>query len=416
MTDSKEVDVLIIGGGPAGLSAAIVCARNGLKTILVEKKRFPVDKACGEGLMPAGVQSLISLGASKYLSSKDYQPFSGVLYRLEGEPPAAGLFESGEGWGIRRTALSNALFRAAKEHQSLSFLEGEPAAPHHLDRKQITVTVGDMHITPRLLIGADGRSSRVRKWAELAGKSQYPFRWGAVQHFPVKPWSRMVEVYWGNGVEAYITPVSSGEISLAFLWDRRRISKVYAKGSLFKSFLESFPTLKNRLGGVEPTSPIMAAGPLEQKTTAVVSDQILLTGDAAGYLDAITGEGISLALSSAFAIEEYVVPLFTTKTMKKSHIKKEDLTGYEEAYKKIVKPYQQTTRLALILARNPAIQKFSIRTLRKRPQLFQHFLSSNMGLKPVFPGIVHLIRLLIFNNPNPGFSSPRSESSKKRAY
>jgi menaquinone-9 beta-reductase len=403
MPSYNEVDILIIGGGPAGLAAGIVFARNGLRTILIEKKRFPVDKACGEGLMPVGVQSLYELGAQSFLSKADFQPFKGVQYQIEGGQSASGLFSNGEGWGIRRTILSQALLNSALKHPALEIVEGEQATLHHLTENQLEIAVGKTVYKPRLVVGADGRSSSVRKWAGITGKPQSPYRWGAVQHFPTAPWSEMVEVHWGKDVEAYITPVGPEEISLAFLWDRRRFSMPGPKKNYYNSLMGSFRELQDRLAGAQPSSPILAAGPLEQPAQSVTAEGILLAGDAAGYLDAITGEGLSLAFASALALEELVVPLFLENGAKGKIISKRDLRKYADEHKRILRAYLNVTQLVLFLARHPTFLKSAVTILDRKPNFFQHFLNANMGLAPLFPGFFQMIRMLMSNNSSAGY-------------
>jgi flavin-dependent dehydrogenase len=105
-----------------------------------------------------------------------------------------------------------------------------------------------------------------------------------------------------------------------------------------------------------------------------------LIGDAAGYLDAITGEGISLALAQALSLDTTVVPLLQDAAQPRRRLTTQDLQTYAHAYQTIVKPYYRVTHLVLTLSRYPAIAARIIRALGQRPEVFQHFLSANMGL------------------------------------
>ena len=94
------IDVLIVGGGPTGLGAAILAAEAGLHATILEPRPGPIDKACGEGLMPAAAAMLARMGASPAAS----HPFLGIRY-IDGESTAEGRFPQGPGLGVRRTAL-----------------------------------------------------------------------------------------------------------------------------------------------------------------------------------------------------------------------------------------------------------------------------------------------------------------------
>jgi menaquinone-9 beta-reductase len=401
MARVKKVDILVVGAGPAGLAAGIIFARSGLRTLVAEKKSLPADKACGEGLMPVGVESLKRLGASKFLSGQDYHPFYGVSYHLQGERSASATFHSGEGWGIRRMVLSEALLHAAQEHPSLEVLEKSGVAQISRSAKgRIEASVGSQTVSARLLVGADGRNSTVRKWAGLDMTSRSPKRWGVVQHYNVSPWNNLVEVYWGPGVEAYLTPISPAQVSLAFLWDRDRY-RLPGKGEqLFPLFLDLFPELKSRLKSAAPLGRVLGAGPLEQPAAGVISEGVLLIGDAGGYLDALTGEGLSTALASAEALRTSVVPVLVNNGEMGETIRKHDLKQYEKAHREIVRPYLQTTHLALFLSRKPTVLTLAMRALAAEPMLFQHFLSANMGLVPIIPGgrlLIHALAASLLN-------------------
>ena len=295
----RQVDVIIIGGGPAGLAAAIVLARSGLHSIVCERQAYPVDKVCGEGIMPTGVAHLQQLGIAPHLPADAVQPFTGIQYHSIHGYSAAARFIEGPGWGVKRQTLSTALFHRAGEFSNLEIRAATPAEPIEQTADGIVVQIAQERILTRLLIGADGLNSHVRRWAHLNGPRATCQRWGARQHFHMAPWSSNVEVYLNNGLEAYITPCHAEQVGVAFLWDRSRYQSVRGGQELMASLMQSFPEIEARLNGIQPTDIPRAIGPLQRKVNSVVADGVLLIGDAAGYLDAITGEGLSLAFANS---------------------------------------------------------------------------------------------------------------------
>lgn len=382
-----EVDVLIIGGGPAGLAAGIVCARNGLRTMICEKRSLPADKPCGEGVMPTGLAHLQRLGVKHYLREGDYFPFRGIRYvSPKGEMVSAD-FREGPGWGIPRLELSRALLQRGSELDCLDIRTKTQATPLHVkgtgERRRLWVKVANDFVSTRLLIGADGLNSPVRKWAGLKGDRGREQRWGIRQHFRIAPWCREVEVYWGEGLEAYITPCGDNLAGVAFLWDRERHNHLPGGERLMPALLDSFPTLKQRLRNSTATDTALAIGPMQRTSTHPITDGVILIGDAAGYLDALTGEGISLALAQALSLEETVVPVLLNSE-RRGILFAQELCAYKQAYQAIIRPYYQVTNLALWLSHHPTWIEQAIYLLRHQPTLFQSLLSANMGLLPLW--------------------------------
>ena len=382
-----EYDVIIIGGGPAGLSAGIVFASHALRTLVCEQKKLPADKVCGEGVMPTGLFALEKLQVKQKLQPDEYYPFIGVRYIMEGLPPVSAEFREGPGWGIRRTILSEAFLRRAKELEYLE-VRGELGEKVHSFRRMdgnIQVKVGDREYLTRLLVGADGLNSQVRRWAGLEGLPTSSRRWGARQHYLIRPWSQYVEVYWSHGLEAYITPCGEGMVGAAILWDRKQHPKVQGGQELVSALIREFPSLLERLDGAAVCGDLQATGPLSRQVRTPIADGVLLIGDAAGYRDAITGEGISLAATQALALENVVVPALKKKRFQM--ITADELCAYSRVFNRIYAPYARMTDLALFLSRHPKYARTAIHFLGKYPALFQHLLSVNMGKAPLWPGL-----------------------------
>lgn len=389
------VDVLVIGAGPAGLSAGIVFARHGLRTLVCDKRELPHDKACGEGIMPVGVTHLRRLGVTNYLLPHDYYPFLGIRYFSQQGACATGSFHEGPGWGILRLRLLSALLSRARQLPDLEIRTGVHVKYGGKAGNYPCIQVDEDQILARLVVGADGIHSRVRRWAGLQGQPPSIYRWGVRQHFAISPWSEYVEVHWEHGLEAYLTPCGQNLVGVTFLWDRNVWSKIPGGPEIFPFFLNKFPRLEQYLAGAAPVDRPRAIGPLQASARSVIHAGVLLIGDASGYLDALTGEGISLALAQALALEETVVPLLLGNTNHPEPLSVHDLSAYANAHRAIVTPYFRLTGLLLQLQRRPGLARRVIKALSRQPDLFQHLLSANMGLASPWPGFRKSLQLAL---------------------
>jgi flavin-dependent dehydrogenase len=271
------IDLLVAGGGPAGLATAIHGARAGLEVVVVERRRGVVDKACGEGLMPHAVRQLHSLGVHA-----EGKPFGGITY-IDGQRCVTARFRDGTGLGVRRTTLHGALLDAAAA-AGVKVLHGEIG-----DLSQDATSVRCGEFRARYLAAADGLHSPIRASLGLAGSSAGPRRFGIRRHHTMTPWTDCVQVYWAADAEAYVTPVADDCVGVAILTSRK---------GRFDEHLDAFPALKDRLRGHDHGHD-RAAGPLRQRVRSRTAGRVLLVGDAAGYVDALTGEGLGISFSAA---------------------------------------------------------------------------------------------------------------------
>jgi len=344
----RHTDVLIVGAGPAGVATALSLARRGIAACVIERRRGPLDKACGEGIAPAGVRALAALGVrTERLRAA---PFQGVRF-VEGALAIEGRFATGVGLGVRRTELSRELLEAANR-VGIEVALGCALTGFESSRGGIVArtSLGEFHA--RMLVGADGLASAVRKWAGLAMpvRSQ---RFGLRRHFRVAPWSALVEVHWRGNAEAYVTPVASDELGVAIL--------AHADGRSFEQQLATFPELAAKLDGAATVSETRGAGPFWQRARRRVKGGIALVGDAAGYTDAVTGEGITLALRTGDALARV-------------YAESGSPAEYERAWWKVTFEHRAFAALLGFAVTHPRARRAAFRALASKPILFERLL------------------------------------------
>ena len=272
-------DLIVAGGGPVGLATALYGVRAGLDVVVFEPRVGSIDKACGEGLMPGAVAALDDLGVHP-----DGQVLQGIRY-LAGTRCAQASFRAGAGRGVRRTTL-HASIRAAVDDAGVPVVQRSVT---RIDQDEHGVAVDGTR--GRYLVAADGLHSPTRRRLGLAVPATPVRRFGLRCHVEVPPWTSHVEVHWSGSAEAYVTPVAPDLVGVALLTTSRRP---------FEHQLAGFPALQERVAG-RSRSPVLGAGPLRQRVRRRVAGRVLLAGDASGYVDALTGEGIAVGLAQARA-------------------------------------------------------------------------------------------------------------------
>jgi len=316
MTDT---DVLVVGGGPVGLVAAIEARLAGLGAVVVEPRSGPVDKACGEGLMPGTIRALQRLGVDP-----DGHPLRGISYRARGHAVDHG-FRAGAGRGVRRTTLHAALRARADE------LGVERVAARVGDIVVTADNVEAAEVSARWLLACDGLHSTVRRLTglEVTDDKAGRRRFGLRRHYGVAPWTDLVEVHWARSAEAYVTPVAPDLVGVALLGPAR---------TGWEETLAALPELGEHLAGAPVVGSVLGAGPLRQRTTARTAGRVRLVGDASGYVDALTGEGLRVGFAQARA---------AVATL-------DDPAAYEQAWRRVTRDYRLLTSGLVAWATSPA--------------------------------------------------------------
>jgi flavin-dependent dehydrogenase len=332
--------VAIVGGGPVGLAAALFAARAGMYPILVEARDHDGDKACGEGLMP---------GVMPLLDSLDVHPpghdLLGVSYR-QGATQVDHFFPGTAGRGVRRTVLVETM-RAQADRWGVERIHARVTGlTQHSSGVRLHCAAAD-DLEADYVLACDGLHSTIARHLDLVIRpSRRARRYGLRQHFRRPPWSSMIEVHYAGDAELYITPVDEHTVGVAVLGP---------KGINLADAIARVPEVSEKFDGVSAASSLRGAGPFPYRARRAQVGRVLLVGDAAGYVDAITGEGLRVGFAQA---HEAIIALHAGNP-----------SSYPRRWRKVTREFRVMTRGLVVVASSP-LRHSIVPVSSKMPRLF----------------------------------------------
>jgi menaquinone-9 beta-reductase len=344
-----DTDVFVVGGGPAGLAAAIAARQHGLQVIVADCATPPIDKACGEGLMPDAQPALRQLGIT--ISSEDVGEFQGIKF-IGPESEVAASFPRGKGIGVRRTLLHQVLLDFALSLGVQIFWGTRVSMV-----SDTSVQMGHSIMRTRWVVGADGQHSRLRDWAGLSPAREHARRVGIRRHFQTGPWSDYVEIYWGSEGQAYVTPIGKKEICVALI-SRKKFSS-------FEAGIAHFPALARHLQNAPYTTSARGAVTVSRRLKSVVRGRVALIGEASGSVDAITGEGLAMAFRQAVVLGKALAA--------------DDLSLYKAAHRQISNLPALMAHSMLFMDKSSWVRRHALRAFAAEPALFERLLKVHVG-------------------------------------
>ena len=348
----KRTDIFIIGGGPAGLATAIAARNRGFDVTVADGAQPPIDKACGEGLMPDGRVALQELGIS--IPEEESHPFRGIRFVSSGLSTDAS-FPNGNGVGVRRTELHRIMATHA-ERAGVRLLWQTPVTGLRSDG----VLLGSHLVDARWIVGADGGHSLVRQWAGLDRYACDRMRFAFRRHYRIAPWSEFMELHWGPKCQIYLTPVAHDEVCVALISHDQNLR--------LDDALPKFPAILERLRQAEPSTAERGAISSTRRLRRVYEGNVVLVGDASGSVDAITGEGLHLSFAQASLLAD----CFASG----------DLQRYQKIHRKLAVRPALMAKLMLTLDWKTFFRQRVMRALESDPGLFSRMLAMHVGGRP----------------------------------
>ena len=362
---NRDYDLIVIGGGPGGTSAAITAARGGARVLLLERGRFPRHKVCGEFVSHESLHLLKwLLGDSrqallkKSLSLTESQLFlDGRKIRVPISPAAA---------SVARYDLDQALWCAAT-NAGVTTLPETTAQPPQGDGPFVVATsAGDFRA--RAVVNASGRWSNLKLADRLSSKA----RWlGLKAHFHSveSSFDPFVDLYFFDGGYCGVQPVRApdGTILLNACALVRPDS-----GDTLAEVLRRHPALADRSRSWTPAFLSVSTFPVVHRDPVPVSGTICNVGDAAGFVDPFVGDGISLALRGGNLAARNLLPFLSNQaTLKQS------LEAYSDAYRRTLRPvYRNSSLLRRFLGFPRSVRRATLSVCENSPTLARFLVES----------------------------------------
>jgi flavin-dependent dehydrogenase len=373
-----RVDVVVVGAGPAGAATAILLAERGWSVLLLDKARFPRPKICGEYLSPEAGRILDRLGVLKDVDAAGAQPLLGMRIvapggrRLEGRYAGAGPWRGyrDHALALPREILDGLLVERARS-LPVDVRERHRVTGLLIEGDRVTGAAGadeqgrPFRVESRLVVGADGRASVVARALGLVRPHRLR-RLALIQDVEgLGGFERMGEIYVDPPDYCILNPVAPGLVNLGLVVPLADAVPYRGRLDVFLAArIKQLRHLWPRLAGMRPAGRLMAMGPLAYRVDDPRHGGVLLAGDAAGFYDPFTGEGLFVALRSA-----ELLAATAHAALERGDLSARGLAGYAAARRRAFRDKAWVTRGLQVLIRRRRLADMAARLVGPRPVL-----------------------------------------------
>lgn len=318
-------DVLIAGAGPAGTVTATILARAGARVLIVDREQFPRSKLCGDSISPGTLAVLGRLNLSDWIETHGC-PIDGMLLTGPGNARVEGRYPRSlrgrtltrrdlDYWLLGEAIRAGAQFedrvvvRRPLIEQSRNCKEGMSVTGVHVR----THMHNDARLRARVTIAADGRRSALSFGLGLARHPARPRRWAVGAYFEgVANRSSVGEMHIRAGQYIGIAPLDNGVTNVCVVGTPATLMHLNDPQKVLRTAIERHAALRDRLASARLVTRPIVLGPLAVDTCAAGVSGLLLAGDAAGFIDPITGDGLRFAVRGAELAAEAALEMLKT--------------------------------------------------------------------------------------------------------
>jgi menaquinone-9 beta-reductase len=380
---ARTADVVVVGAGPAGAATAILLVEHGLDVVVLDRAALPRPKICGEYLSPEAGRLLDRLGVLKALDAAGAAAIAGMRITAPDGTSVTGHYRDVGGWrpyrqhasGVARATLDGVLaerlrglpvdFREQTRVSDLLVDEGRVVGVRAEDRAGAA-----LEIRARVVVGADGRASVVAE--RLGCRHPHALRRMALVTYVrgVAGCRELGEIFVDPPDYAILNPLGADQVNLSLVvplahaapWSSRLEDFMLAR-------LRQLPHLARRLAGAERIAPVRALGPLAYRVQPPRAGGVVLVGDAAGFFDPFTGEGVFTALRSAELAAETLA-----RALREGDVSAPALAAYERARRAAFGAKERVTRALQVVIRHRRVANLVTGALARRPAVLDALL------------------------------------------